>query len=111
MIENFLAFTVAFAASFYLSPAKHGEEIRNAHIPPNLGRFPMSKLTPEQGHELWRLERERRLDAENILELAADPETALHSRFTWDDTAAAAQYRLWEARHTIRIHVRQWDVG
>lgn len=29
------------------------------------------------------------------------PASALHGRFTWDDTAAARAYRLWQARELI----------
>lgn len=32
---------------------------------------------------------------------AADPEHPLHDRFEWDDSAAAHQYRLNQARHVI----------
>jgi hypothetical protein len=30
-----------------------------------------------------------------------NPDSALHSRFLWDDTAAARAYRLWQAREII----------
>jgi len=32
-------------------------------------------------------------------------DSALHSCFEWDDGEAAVQYRLWQARHLIRVHV------
>lgn len=32
-------------------------------------------------------------------------ESALHSQFEWDDNKAAEEYRLWQARRTIAIHV------
>lgn len=41
----------------------------------------------------------------DVVEFAEDPGTALHSRFTWDDTKAAAEYRLWQARQIIRVSV------
>lgn len=41
----------------------------------------------------------------DVVEFARDPDTALHSRFTWDDDKAAAEYRLWQARTLIRICV------
>lgn len=41
-----------------------------------------------------------------VVEFAKDPETALHSRFTWDDSKAAHEYRLWQAREVIRVLVR-----
>lgn len=43
---------------------------------------------------------------ERVVEFARNPETALHSKFTWDDTEAARQYRLWQARQIIRVTVR-----
>ena len=41
----------------------------------------------------------------DVVEFAGDPETALHSCFTWDDTKAAEEYRLWQARQLIRVTV------
>lgn len=46
------------------------------------------------------------LRAEDIVEYARNPETALHSRFTWDDNKAAEAHRLWQARQVIRVHVQ-----
>jgi len=40
-----------------------------------------------------------------VIEAAADEKSPLHSRFTWDDTEAAEQYRLWQARQLIRLIV------
>lgn len=45
------------------------------------------------------------LRAEDVVEYAKNPETALHSRFIWDDTEAARQYRLEQARRVIRVQV------
>lgn len=45
------------------------------------------------------------LRAEDVVAFASDPETALHSRFEWDDTEAAAKYRLFQARNIIRVTV------
>ncbi len=42
---------------------------------------------------------------EKVVEFASNPETALHGRFTWDDTEAARQYRLFQARQVIRLNV------
>ena len=36
---------------------------------------------------------------------ARNPKTALHSKFQWDDTVAAHQYRLWQARELIAVVV------
>jgi hypothetical protein len=40
-----------------------------------------------------------------VVQYAKDPETALHSKFTWDDGKAAEQYRLWQARQVLRVYV------
>ncbi len=40
-----------------------------------------------------------------VVSFARDPETALHKRFEWDDTEAAIEYRLEQARHIIRVTV------
>lgn len=45
------------------------------------------------------------LRPEDVVAFAADPQTALHSRFTWDDSVAAMQHRLWQARQIIRVTV------
>ncbi len=44
-----------------------------------------------------------RLNPKDVVDYAADPETHLHSRFTWDDTKAAEEYRLWQARRVISL--------
>lgn len=40
-----------------------------------------------------------------VVEYAQDESSALHSCFTWDDTAAAHQWRLSQARQLIRVCV------
>ncbi|MDD4972495.1 MAG: hypothetical protein PHT07_23945 [Paludibacter sp.] len=40
-----------------------------------------------------------------VVEYAEDPGTLLHSRFTWDDTKAAHEYRLYQARYLIRLEL------
>lgn len=47
---------------------------------------------------------------EQVLEFAEDPDTALHKRFCWDDTEAAHQYRLAQARQIIRVTVTVRDL-
>lgn len=42
------------------------------------------------------------LTPRQVLEYASNPETALHTAFTWDDTEAADKYRVFEARALIR---------
>jgi hypothetical protein len=45
------------------------------------------------------------LRPEAVVDYARSPETALHSLFTWDDSEAAHQYRLWQAREIIRVRI------
>ncbi len=45
------------------------------------------------------------LKPEDVVEFAKDPNTALHSEFTWDDTEAARLHRLNQARNVIRLVV------
>lgn len=68
-------------------------------------------MTPNQQiqHEL-EIVRERQgydvLRAEDVVDFARDPGTELHKHFEWDDTKAAQEYRLEQARGLIRICVR-----
>lgn len=59
--------------------------------------------------ELKKLEKGGILKPEDVVEFARNPRTALHSRFTWDDSAAAHQYRLIEARKLIEVYVEVID--
>lgn len=43
-----------------------------------------------------------RLTPEAVVEAASDPDSPLHSAFTWDDAEAAHQHRLDQARFLIR---------
>jgi len=43
------------------------------------------------------------LRAEDVVEFARNERTALHGQFEWDDTEAAAQFRLDQARKVIRM--------
>lgn len=45
------------------------------------------------------------LRPETVVEFASNPDTALHSRFEWDDTEAAKRYRIWQARQIIKVTV------
>ena len=45
------------------------------------------------------------LRAEDVVEFAKDEDTALHKCFQWDDTEAAKQYRIIQARNVIRVSV------
>ncbi len=41
-----------------------------------------------------------------VVAFASNPKTALHDRFEWDDTEAAKEFRLEQARQIIRFTVR-----
>jgi len=45
------------------------------------------------------------LDPVDVVEFARDPDTSLHSKFEWDDTKAAEQHRLWQARQIISLEL------
>lgn len=53
--------------------------------------------------ELARLHREGgvTLTPARLVDAASDEDSPLHSLFQWDDTEAAKQYRLWQARRII----------
>lgn len=57
--------------------------------------------------ELERIKEENggSLKQEDVVEFARDPSTALHGRFTWDDTEAAQRWRLYQAGQIIRLIV------
>ena len=41
------------------------------------------------------------LHAEDVVSAARDPISPLHGKFEWEDSKAAQQYRLWQARKLI----------
>jgi hypothetical protein len=45
----------------------------------------------------------------SVVAFARDPETALHSHFEWDNSKAAEQHRLWQARQLISVCVTVLD--
>lgn len=45
------------------------------------------------------------LEPEHVVDYAADPNTMLHSKFTWDNDAASHLWRLHQARNLIRVVV------
>jgi hypothetical protein len=69
--------------------------------------------TKEQIADELRIIRSRSalLEPEQIVEFARNPSTALHSKFTWDDSVAAHQHRLWQARQLIAVYIRVLDRG
>jgi predicted component of viral defense system (DUF524 family) len=46
------------------------------------------------------------LRPEDVVEFAKNPDTALHSKFTWNIQEAAEQHWLHQARNVIRVHVQ-----
>ncbi len=51
------------------------------------------------------LKRRGTITPERVVQAAKDPKSPLHSRFTWDNTEAAHQWRLQQARQLIRVCV------
>jgi hypothetical protein len=49
----------------------------------------------------------RILQACDVVEFAKNPDTELHKHFTWEDSEAAREYRLWQARTIIHtcVHI------
>jgi len=45
------------------------------------------------------------LDPVKVVEFARNPDTVLHSKFEWDNTLAAEQHRIWQARQIIRMEL------
>lgn len=43
--------------------------------------------------------------AEDVVKFAENPHTSLHKKFQWDDTEAAIQYRLYQARNLMTVAV------
>jgi hypothetical protein len=66
----------------------------------------MRPLSKTQQKELDSIKRpDGLLIPQSVVEFASDPSTDLHSRFTWDDTEAAREFRLEQARGVIRVSV------
>jgi hypothetical protein len=55
--------------------------------------------------ETIRKSRKGRLYPVDVIEFAKDKKTALHRKFTWDNTEAAHQWRLRQAAEIIRVCV------
>lgn len=60
-----------------------------------------NKFTPEVLNEIIQVQKTEGLTAENLLEKAKDESSPLHNFFDWNDTSAANQYRLYQARLII----------
>lgn len=50
-------------------------------------------------------ERDGKLTAESVLAEAQDVSSPIHSLFEWDDTIAAHEYRLEQARRVVRMTI------
>lgn len=64
-------------------------------------------------NELIRLaeEHEGKLEARTVVDAARAEDSPLHRSFTWDDTKAAEQWRLQQARQLITAVVKYEQVG
>jgi hypothetical protein len=51
------------------------------------------------------------LKAKDVVEAARPVKSPLHSKFTWDDSEAASEYRLEQARRLIRTTIQYIEVG
>lgn len=62
-----------------------------------------SKLTEsQQDFLISKLNRSNKLTPSGVLDLARAEDSPLHTLFVWDDSAAAHQYRLEQARRVIK---------
>ncbi len=53
-----------------------------------------------------------KLHCREVVEWAREnPASALHSAIEWDDTKAAASYRIWQVRHLIELHITSGNGG
>jgi hypothetical protein len=66
----------------------------------------MASAAVAQELELIRKRHHGILRPADVVDFARDPQTALHAEFEWDDSKAAEQYRLEQARLIIRCAVR-----
>lgn len=74
----------------------------------------MRPITEKQKKELAGISKANggKLRPADVVAFARNPRAALHSRFTWDDRAAADLYRLLEARwliESVKVTVRDDD--
>lgn len=67
----------------------------------------MYALNEKMGKELEIIKKQNGgiLRPDAVIEYARNKKSALHGRFIWDDTKAAHQYRLTQARDIIRVAV------
>jgi hypothetical protein len=62
------------------------------------------ELIREELESIRRANPANELEPEGLIAFARNPNTALHSRLEWDDSRAAHQYRLVQARGIIRAY-------
>lgn len=74
-----------------------------AKVKPEIPRVELSQVG--QALEAIRKANGGILRPQDVVDWAADPKHVLHDRFDWDDTSAAAKYRLWQARQLISFTV------
>lgn len=55
--------------------------------------------------ELEKLTRDGVIQPHDVVKAASNPKSVLHDMFTWDDSKAAAEYRLYQARQILRTYV------
>jgi hypothetical protein len=70
----------------------------------------MSKIQREKDAAYIELETIRRnnrgiLRPKDVVNYASNPSSALYCYFCWDNTKAAEEYRLWQARELIGVYV------
>ena len=66
----------------------------------------MKEADPRVVAEVESLEQDGVVTPDRVVEFAADPATALHKRFEWDNDVAGHEYRLHQARqiiHSIKV--------
>jgi len=71
------------------------------------------KITEKIKRELLAIQSaasDRMLYAERVVAWARkNKKSALHKQFDWDDRNAANEYRLWQARRLVQIHINPFD--
>ena len=64
----------------------------------------MKKLSQKQQAEIEKLSKKTdEITPRAVVEYARNPKTEIHKCFTWDNTEAAEQYRIGQARQLLRL--------
>lgn len=69
----------------------------------NIALKPTIQLTIEEELEEIREMNGGKIEPKKVVDYARNPDTSLHNRFQWDDTAAAEAFREWQARKIISL--------